>query len=79
VSFRKILHIFGQIVAKSKKLGIPIDKLSLKQLEAIDDRFTDKVIHTFNYKTSVESRSAKGGTSRSSIQEQIKVIKTMSS
>ncbi|KAK6080423.1 argininosuccinate lyase [Seiridium cupressi] len=77
VPFRETHHISGRVVAKSEELGIPMDKLSLEQLKAIDDRFTDDVIHTFNYETSVESRSAKGGTSRSRILEQIKVLKAL--
>lgn len=77
VPFRETHHISGRVVAKSEELGIPMDKLSLEQLKAIDDRFTDDVMATFNYETSVESRSVKGGTSRASILEQIKVIKAM--
>ncbi|KAK9776546.1 hypothetical protein SCAR479_06869 [Seiridium cardinale] len=77
VPFRETHHISGRVVAKSEELGIPMDKLSLEQLKAIDDRFTDDVIHTFNYETSVESRSAQGGTSRSRILEQIKVLKAL--
>ncbi|UKZ69957.1 uncharacterized protein TrAtP1_010960 [Trichoderma atroviride] len=48
VPFRETHHISGQ-VAKSEELGIPMDKLSLEQLKAIDGRFTDEVMHTFNY------------------------------
>lgn len=75
--FRETHHISGRVVAKSEELGIPMDTLSLEQLKAIDDRFTDDITDIFNYETSVESRSAKGGTSRSSILEQIKVLRAM--
>ncbi|KAI1323810.1 argininosuccinate lyase [Xylariaceae sp. FL0255] len=77
VPFRETHHISGRVVAKSEELGIPMDSLSLEQLKAIDNRFTDDVMDIFNYETSVESRSAKGGTSRSSILEQIKVLKAI--
>jgi len=77
VPFRETHHISGRVVAKSEELGIPMDTLSLEQLKAIDNRFTDDVMDIFNYETSVESRSAKGGTSRSSILEQIKVLKAI--
>ncbi|KAJ2973476.1 hypothetical protein NUW58_g8927 [Xylaria curta] len=77
VPFRETHHVSGRVVAKSEELGIPMDTLSLEQLKAIDNRFTDDVMDIFNYETSVESRSAKGGTSRSSILEQIKVLKAI--
>ncbi|KAL7894474.1 argininosuccinate lyase C-terminal domain-containing protein [Trichoderma sp. TUCIM 5745] len=54
VPFRETHHISGRVVAKSEELGVPMDKLSLEQLKAIDDRFTDDVMHIFNYETSVE-------------------------
>ena len=77
VPFRETHHISGQVVAKSEELGIPMDQLSLEQLKAIDDRFSKDVMDTFNYETSVESRSAKGGNSRSRVLEQIKVLRAM--
>jgi argininosuccinate lyase len=77
VPFRETHHISGRVVAKSEELGIPMDALSLEQLKAIDNRFTGDVMDIFNYETSVESRSAKGGTSRSSILEQIKVLRAI--
>ncbi|KAH8156710.1 hypothetical protein CIB48_g11537 [Xylaria polymorpha] len=77
VPFRETHHISGRVVAKSEELGIPMNTLSLEQLKAIDNRFTDDVMDIFNYETSVESRSAKGGTSRSSVLEQIKVLEAI--
>lgn len=77
VPFRETHHISGRVVAKSEELGIPMDKLSLEQLKAIDDRFTEDVMATFNYETSVELRSAKGGTSRARVLEQIQILKAM--
>lgn len=77
VPFRETHHISGRVVAKSEELGIPMNTLSLEQLKAIDNRFTNDVMDIFNYETSVESRSAKGGTSRSSVLEQIKVLKAI--
>lgn len=77
VPFRETHHISGRCVAKSEELGIPMDKLTLEQLKAIDSRFPDDIMGVFRYETSVEAKSAKGGTSRSSILEQIKVLKAM--
>ncbi|KAI1820414.1 argininosuccinate lyase [Xylaria intraflava] len=77
VPFRETHHISGRCVAKSEELGVPMNELSLEQLQAIDGRFMEDVLDTFNYNTSVETRSAKGGTSRARVLEQIKVLKTM--
>lgn len=44
VPFRETHHVSRRVVAKSEELGIPIDTLSVKQLKAIDNRFTDDVM-----------------------------------
>ncbi|KAI7780569.1 argininosuccinate lyase [Diaporthe eres] len=77
VPFRETHHISGQCVAKSEELGIPMNELSLEQLQAIDSRFGEDVSHTFDYERSVEMRSVKGGTSRARVLEQVKVLKAM--
>lgn len=75
VPFRETHHISGRWVAKSEETGIPMNELSFKQLKAIDGRFEEDIAEAFVYETSVERRSAKGGTSKSSVLEQIQVIK----
>ncbi|KAI7769817.1 hypothetical protein ACKAV7_008092 [Fusarium commune] len=77
VPFRETHHISGRVVAKSEELGIPMDQLSLEQLQAIDSRFPDDIKDVFNYEASVESRNAQGGTSRAGVLEQIEVLKGM--
>ncbi|KAI5461505.1 argininosuccinate lyase [Mariannaea sp. PMI_226] len=54
-----------------------MNQLTLEQLKAIDSRFPDDILDVFSYETSVEAKSAQGGTSRSSVLEQIKVLNTM--
>lgn len=77
VPFRETHHISGRCVAKSEELKVPMNELSLEQLQAIDSRFGEDVLDTFNYETSVEMRSAKGGTSRARVLEQVEVLKSM--
>lgn len=77
VPFRETHHISGRCVAKSEELNVPMNELSLEQLQAIDGRFKEDVMDTFNYETSIEMRSAKGGTSRARVLEQVKVLKGM--
>ncbi|KEZ42472.1 hypothetical protein SAPIO_CDS5679 [Scedosporium apiospermum] len=75
--FREAHHIAGRVVAQSEKLEVPMDKLTLEQLEAIDSRFTADIAEAFEYETSVEAKTSKGGTSRSSVLEQIQVLRAI--
>lgn len=77
VPFRETHHISGRCVAKSEETGIPMNEFSFEQMKEIDERFEEDIAEAFNYETSVERRSAKGGTSKSSVLEQIAVIKAM--
>lgn len=73
VPFRETHHISGQVVALAESRGVPMDKLSHADLQSVDKRFGKDFV--FDYAQSVEMRTAIGGTSKSSIQEQIKVLK----
>lgn len=54
-----------------------MNTFSVEQMKAIDERFEEDTADTFNSEASVEARSAKGGTSRSSVLEQTKVLRGM--
>ena len=54
-----------------------MDQLTYDQLKSIDSRFKEDVSQCFDYEKSVEARQAAGGTSKSSVQEQIKVLKSI--
>lgn len=75
VPFRETHHISGRVVALAEQEKTPMDKLSFEQLHGIDSRFEKDVVQMFDYQRSVEMRSASGGTSKSSVLEQIKVLK----
>ena len=77
VPFRETHHISGKVVALAEKEETPMDKLSFKQLRSVDSRFQEDVKTCFDYERSVEMRTAKGGTSRSSVMEQINVLKDL--
>ncbi|MCJ1230627.1 argininosuccinate lyase [Toensbergia leucococca] len=77
VPFRETHHIAGRVVALAENEGSPMDKLSIKQLQEIDDRFDSDVLDVFNYDRSVEMKSAVGGTSRSAVQEQIEILQDL--
>ncbi|UKZ79307.1 hypothetical protein TrVFT333_007057 [Trichoderma virens FT-333] len=75
--FREAHHISGRVVALSEKLEVSMDTLTLEQLQAIDSRFTADIVEAFEYETSIEAKSSKGGTSRSSVLEQIQILRAM--
>ncbi|KAI1281848.1 argininosuccinate lyase [Xylaria sp. FL0933] len=75
--FREAHHISGRVVAQSEKLEVSMDKLTLEQLQAIDSRFTADITEAFEYETSVEAKSSKGGTGRSSVLEQIQIVRAI--
>lgn len=77
VPFRETHHISGRVVALAEKLGVPMDKLTTKQLQGVDGRFGDDVTRCFNYEASVETRTVAGGTSRNSVEQQIGIIMKM--
>ena len=74
VPFRETHHISGQVVALAEKERTPMDKLTYEQLKGIDGRFEKDIEESFDYQKSVEMRSAKGGTSKSAVLEQIQAL-----
>jgi argininosuccinate lyase len=75
VPFRETHHISGRVVALSESERKPMDTLTFEQLQSVDGRFEKDVLEVFDYQKSVEMRSAKGGTSRSAVLEQIEAVK----
>ena len=75
VPFRETHHISGRVVALAEEEGVPMDKLSFEQLKGVDSRFAEDIMGVFDYQKSVEMRSAKGGTSESSVKEQVAELK----
>ena len=75
VPFRETHHISGKVVALAEKTNTPMDKLTYSQLKDVDGRFDKDIVDSFDYQISVEMRSAKGGTSESSVREQIGMLK----
>lgn len=77
VPFRETHHISGRCVALSEQTGTPMNELTFEQLKGVDSRFEEDIAETFDYRKSVEMRASKGGTSKSSVLEQIAVLRDM--
>ena len=52
-----------------------MDKLTFDQLKGVDGRFGEDVMGCWDYERAVEMKSAKGGTGRKGVMEQIEVLK----
>jgi argininosuccinate lyase len=75
VPFRETHHISGRVVALAEKTSTDMDKLTYEQLKGIDSRFQPDIKESFDFEKSVEMRSAKGGTSRACVMEQISKLR----
>ena len=75
VPFRETHHISGACVRLAEEEGIPLDKLTLEQLQKIDARFGDDVLAVWDYEQSVERKSSLGGTAKSAVLQQIADIR----
>lgn len=74
VPFRETHHISGRVVALAEKEAVPMDQLSLEQLQGVDARFGEDVMKAFDFRSSVEKRTVSGGTSEKSVLGQIEWI-----
>jgi argininosuccinate lyase len=60
--FREAHHITGRIVAAAERAQVPLDKLSLATMQAIEPRIGKAVFDVLSVERSVASRTSYGGT-----------------
>ena len=60
--FREAHHVTGRIVAKAAEAGVPLEKLPLDVMQAIEPRITKAVFGVLSVDNSVKSRTVYGGT-----------------
>jgi argininosuccinate lyase len=77
VPFREGHHISGRVVALAETNNVPMDTLSLEQLQGIDSRFGPDVQQCLDYERAVELKDAVGGTSKRAVREQIDALKAI--
>ena len=70
--FRDAHHVTGRIVAKAAEAGVPLDKLPLAAMQAVEPRITKAVFGVLSVDKSVKSRSAYGGTAPKNVRAQAK-------
>jgi len=70
--FREAHHVTGRAVALAEQKKVPLEKLSLDDLKAIDERITDAVFGVLSVNASVKSRASFGGTAPAQVRKQIR-------
>jgi argininosuccinate lyase len=70
--FREAHHVTGRIVAKAAEAGLPLHKVPLAEMQAIEPRITADVMDVLSVQASVESRTSFGGTAPQNVREQAK-------
>lgn len=73
--FRSAYKISGEIVKECINKGVVLETLSLEEYKKHSDLFESDLYYDISLKTCVEKRISLGGTSPSSVLEQIKLIK----
>jgi len=70
--FRAAHHVTGRIVAKAAAGGVPLDRLPLKAMRAIEPRITKAVFGVLGVEASVKSRTVFGGSAPKNVRAQAK-------
>jgi argininosuccinate lyase len=68
--FRAAHHVTGRIVAAAEAQGLPLDRLPLSAMQAVEPGITDEVYSVLAVERSVASRRSFGGTAPDNVRQQ---------
>ncbi len=78
IPFREAHHITGRIVGKASDAGLPLHRLPLADMQAIEPKIGDDVFSVLSVDRSVKSRVSYGGTAPKNVKAQArKWLKTL--
>jgi argininosuccinate lyase len=72
IPFRQAHHVTGRIVAKASADGVPLHRLPLADMQAIEPRITEDVFSVLSVERSVKSRTSFGGTAPANVRREAK-------
>jgi argininosuccinate lyase len=72
IPFREAHHITGRIVGKASDAGLPLHRLPLADMQAIEPKIDDGVFSVLSVDRSVKSRVSYGGTAPKNVKVQAK-------
>jgi len=70
--FRDAHHVTGTLVKMAENRMIPLDGLSLEDIQKVEPKITSAVMDVLNVESSARSRTSYGGTAPDRVREQIK-------
>jgi argininosuccinate lyase len=68
--FRAAHHVTGRIVAQAAAEKVPLDRLPLAAMQAIEPRITEDVFRVLSVESSVQSRVSHGGTAPDNVRRE---------
>ncbi|GBU20860.1 argininosuccinate lyase [Fibrobacteres bacterium R8-0-B4] len=71
--FRQAHNVVGRLVGYCAESGVALTDVSIVKLSEFSEMFGDDVTDLYSWERAVNSRAVKGGTSLSSVEEQIKM------
>jgi argininosuccinate lyase len=74
--FREAHHVTGAAVRLAEEKGVPLDALSLDELEAIDGRIGEGVYKALSVEASVAARASHGGTAPDQVRRRVADART---
>jgi argininosuccinate lyase len=72
IPFREAHHITGRIVGKASDVGVPLHRLPLADMQAIEPKIGEDVFSVLSVDRSVKSRVSYGGTAPKNVKAQAK-------
>ncbi|CAK8694838.1 argininosuccinate lyase-like [Clavelina lepadiformis] len=75
VPFREAHALSGQVVKKSEKLKCKLNEVPFSEMLQISDKFAKDIEEVWDFESSVEQYTSAGGTSKSCVLEQIKLVR----
>src|SRR5439155_25569284 len=70
--FREAHHATGRIVAQANEQKVPLHRLSVAAMQAIEPRITPDVLRVLSVESSVRSRVSRGGTAPANVRREAK-------
>jgi argininosuccinate lyase len=71
VPFRQAHHAVGSLVALAEKLGVPLDRLDLAQLQSISSEFEADALRVFDLDRALDRRSITGAPGTNEVRKQL--------
>jgi argininosuccinate lyase/amino-acid N-acetyltransferase len=69
IPFREAHHIVGEVVLAAIDKGVPLEDLSITQLQEFSDKIEQDVYQNLTIESTLDKREALGGTSRSQVEK----------